>query len=427
MTDHYRLYLDILHLYRSETVAKFSATAKRTLYGLTTAEKLVRAVKSILKSIKNTFYFFDKKNIYQKQLLGAHWIYLIGNNNLNSLSFIKKELPDTIYVTPFKFSKKDIDIIPLFLPYHFLFLLKNIPTFFSLLLQKEYPIQRCWDAVVRTLGQYESAYYLLKKYRPAAISFSNDHTIEARAMLLAANALDIPTFYVQHACVRPDFPPLKFSVSFLEGQDALDKYRQSGPVDGAVALTGVPRITAYLNQKNKSTTIKKIGLCSNLLDEASVIEKIMYELSQAFPDLRLTYRPHPSDQRTIILPAGVDVSNSREENPFAFLVKQDAVIAGNTSIHYEAVLLNVLSIYYKFDPDGATEDMYSFVKNKLVPAANNPDELIKLLNNQRYQRTVNIEKASYYDATIGTLDEGRSHQLVLEKITAFLHQHQAKI
>ncbi len=424
MTEKQRIYLDILHLYLSETVAKFALPARRTLYGIGHKEKVSRAFNAILKSIKNSIYYFSRKTIYQKKLVNAHWIYVIGNNNLNSLTFIKNDLSNTVFVTPFNFSKIGIPIIQLFLPFHFFFFLKNIPTLLRLVTQKKYPIQRAWDAAVRVTGQYEASLRFLKKHLPRAISFSNDHTIEARAMLLAAKKLNIPTFYVQHACVRPDFPPLKFSVSFLEGQDALDKYQEAGKVEGAVKLVGVPRITPFLNQKKEVTKIKAIGLCANLLDLTEDIEILLKALVENFPDRKITYRPHPSDRREVRIPSNVNISNSREENPFKFLLKQDLVIAGNTSIHYEAALLNVHAIYYKFDKEGKTEDMYGFVKNGLVPEATNEKELIHHIKNISPNQKIASDKVQYYDATIGTPNEGHSHKLVVQGIQNYLTQNQ---
>ena len=424
MTEKQKIYLDILHLYLSETVAKFALPARRTLYGVGRKEQMNRAINAVFKSVKNALYYFSKKPIYQKKLVNAHWIYVIGNNNLNSLTFIEQKIEQTVFVTPFNFSKIGIPIIHLFLPFHFFYFLKNIPTLVSLINLEKYPVHRCWDAAVRAAGQYEACLYLLKKYRPRAISFSNDHTIEARALLLAANELKIPTFYVQHACVRPDFPPLKFSLSFLEGQDALDKYQLAGPVESAVSLVGVPRITPYLNQKKKGTEMIAIGLCANMLDPAENIEVLLNSLVQYFPERKISYRPHPSDRRKIEIPSGVAISNSREENPFEFLLNQDLVIAGNTSIHYEAALLNVRAIYYKFDPAGKTEDMYDFVKNGLVPEATTEMELIDQIKKMPPSPSLANDKVRYYDASIGTPNEGRSHELVIRDIQNYLNKTQ---
>ena len=147
MTDHQRIYLDILHLYLSETVAQFALPARRTLYGVGRKEKISRAINSVLKTLKNSLYYFSKKSIYQKKLAGSHWIYVIGNNNLNSLSFLKKEIEKTIFVSPYKFSKAGIPIIQLFLPYQFLYFLKNIPTLIHLIQSKNYPVLRALSLI----------------------------------------------------------------------------------------------------------------------------------------------------------------------------------------------------------------------------------------------------------------------------------------
>ena len=68
--------------------------------------------------------------------------------------------------------------------------------------------------------------------------------------------------------------------------------------------------------------------------------------------------------------------------------------------------------------------MYGFVKNKLVPEATNETTLIHQIKNIQTNQEVSSEKIRYYDATIGTPDEGRSHQLVVQGIKNFLIQNQ---
>lgn len=414
--------LDILHLYLSEVVAAFAAPARRTLYGLTIGEKWRRAGEAFLKTIKNTIYFFTHQKDYQKQLADKNWIYLVGTNNYHSLEFLKDEIEDTVYVTPFKFQKPGETIVPLHLPMHFFYFIKNLPELIRLIFSKKYPVLRAWDAAVRACGQYDASLLLLKKLRPKSITFSNDHTIEPRALLLAAKTLNLPTFYIQHACVRPDFPPLKFSVSFLEGQDALDKYRESGVVDGAVELIGVPRIAPYLDKKNTNTTVKKIGICSNLLDSIDAIQATIHVLAEHFPTLQFTYRPHPADKRPLDLPPNIRLSKSNEENAFEFLTRQDLIIAGNTSIHYEAAILNVVPVYYKFDKGGKTDDMYGFVRKGLVEEAGGVEELVGVIKKEEVSKNNVIFKSKYYHALLGTTHEQESQRIVIRKIKSFLDQ-----
>ena len=414
--------LDILHIYCSEVVAQFPPSAKNNLYKTGFFWKLKSALSFIGRHIKEQSGF---DSVYKEKILhelnGKDWLFVLGTNNINSIEFIKDDLPFPVYVSPYRFKKQGVEIIQLRNPNRFLAFLKDIVPLFQLLIKNKKQIRRCWDAGFRAAGSFASAVKLFENCRPNSILFSNDHTIEARSYLLAARSLNIPTFFIQHACVRPDFPPLKFSLSLLEGEDALNKYKQSGPVGGLVKLIGVPRLDNYLSSKNNSSEVKRIGICSNTIDSLESIERILDSLQENFPDLTLTYRPHPSDKRQLNLEKdSILYSNSRKENPFEFLLQQDLIIAGNTSIHYEAAILNVVSVYFKFDQGGATDDMYDFVKNGLVNRAESIEELIKIIKRNLNSKDKLSDKANYYHALLGTAEEGESEKIATKAILNFL-------
>lgn len=415
MGNNREIYLDILHIYRSEMVATFTRIARRNFYGTSFLEQLKNAFFAFLKAFRVSMgSLFGLQKTPQKQLYQKHWLYVLGRNNYQSLRFINEFDKQTVYVTPYKFEVEGENIIKLELA-NFFFLLFRLPLFISFLV-KEKNIGRYWDTAFRGMGMYENALKILKTYQPQCITFSNDHTLEARAMILAAQTLNITTFYIQHACIRSDFPPLRFSHSFLEGQDALDKYKNSGSIKGGLSLIGIPRMDQYIHQKNKNKEIHAIGICSNLLDDISLIEATLTALIEAFPTLQFTYRPHPVDNRSIHLPTAVVRSNSKVENPFEFLQKQDLIIAGNTSIHYEAATLLVHAVYYKFGSLNGIDDMYSFVSNGLVQKATDTTELINIIHQLQKQKRDLSSKAQYYNATLGTKNEGKSQSLVAIKM-----------
>lgn len=420
MGNKREIYLDILHIYRSEMVATFTRIARSNFYGTSFIEQLKNVLVTFLKAISVSMRaLFGLQKSHKKQLFQKHWLFVLGRNNYQSLQFINEFDNQTIYVTPYKFQVDGENIIKLELA-NFFYLLYRLPLFITFLV-KEKNIGRYWDTAFRGMGMYESALEILKKHQPQCITFSNDHTLEARAMILAAQTLNITTFYIQHACIRSDFPPLRFSHSFLEGQDTLDKYKNSGSVKGGVSLIGIPRMDQYIHQKNRNSKIHAIGICSNLLDDILLIESTLTELIKAFPKIQFTYRPHPVDNRSINLPTSVNRSNSRIENPFEFLQKQDLIIAGNTSIHYEAATLSVHAVYYKFGSLNGVDDMYSFVANGLVQKAEDITDLIKIINQLRKQkRDLLLSKAQYYNATLGTKDEGKSQLLVANKMFELL-------
>ncbi len=420
MGNKREIYLDILHIYRSDMVATFNRVARRNFYGTSFFERLKNALFALLKAFAVSLRsLFGLQKTPQNQLYQKHWLLVLGKNNYHSLRFIRKFDKETVYVSPYKYKVEGERIVKLELS-NFFYLVLRLPLFISFLV-KEKNIRRCWDKAFSGMGMYESALANLKKYQPQCITFSNDHTLEARALILAAKTLNITTFYIQHACIRPDFPPLRFSHSFLEGQDSLDKYKGSGPVKGGVSLIGIPRMDQYIHQKNNNDAIQSIGICSNLLDEISLIESTITVLADAFPNIQFTYRPHPTDKRSINLPTSINRSDSKVENPFEFLQGQDLIIAGNTSIHYEAATLFVHAIYYKFGSATGVDDMYCFVANGLVQKAKDTTQLISIINQLKTEQgDALFVKAQYYNAALGKEDEGKSQSLVEAKMVELL-------
>ena len=407
---------DLLHFYFSETIAAFPQSARRNLYGATFAEKFGNALKYFARSAKESFASSPTPLLENKV-----WLYVISDNNFNSLSFLENQIDENVYVTPYRYQKAGTSIVHLQHASRFRYLLGSLPKFLRLFFSGRKEVRRAWDAVFRVGGMYEYSLAILKQHRPKAIVFSNDTTLEPRSLMLAAKELGIPTFYIQHACIRTDWPPLKFTCSFLEGQDALDKYKACGAIEGDVKLIGVPKIDPYLSRKNTSKKVQNIGICSNLLDSISEVESVVAAVLEKFPNCKITYRPHPGDSRVFSSDNKALIrSNSREEKVFEFLLKQDLIIAGNTSIHYEAAMLNVVSIYYRFDQASVLDDTYGFVRNGLVEEAKSVEELVDEIRVNVVEKRDMGSKAGYYNAVLGTEDEGRSQELVVGGIRGYI-------
>jgi len=264
----------------------------------------------------------------------------------------------------------------------------------------------------------------LQKYRPQAIVFANDHNTDARAMLLAARRLGIKTIYIQHASVSTLFPPLQFSLSLLEGQDSLDKYRQCGPVAGRVELIGMPKADAFVAYRNQHARIQAIGISFNPLDDTGEIEQLLRHLTQDFPATKIMLRPHPRDTRPVgsllAVSPSISLSDSRSVSSFDYLRHLDAQISGTSGIHLEAVLLNVWSIFYSMNAREVVEDYYGFIRHGLVEAPADYAALRMLLQQHLDQKPQVYERARYYSATAGTAYDGRSGALALKHIKAFI-------
>ncbi|MBD2720781.1 hypothetical protein IC234_01470 [Hymenobacter sp. BT189] len=377
----------------------------------------LRLVGNVFKPIKNP-----------EDLRGKVWLYVVSANNYDALDFIRQARPDAVLLAG---QAKNIGryngaVNRLSLRRKLLYYWQFPVALLGLLRTEGRRAWRFFDFIFYAIGYYEVYRRALRHYRPRAVIFSNDHNDDTRSLLLACRAEGVPTAYVQHASVSTSFPPLGFDLSLLEGQDALDKYRQCGPVHGRVELVGMPKADAFLGLKNTAPAVRRVGVASNVHDPLPALTEALRFLLQEFPDLSFTLRPHPSDPRDFgplrrALP-GLRWSDARQENVFAFLQNHDALIAADTSTHLEATLLNLVSIYYRFSANPLINDYYGYAAHGLVDEARDLPELRDLLLRYRAQKPAgHYRRAAYYNATLGTANEGRSQALALALLADWLH------
>jgi hypothetical protein len=360
-------------------------------------------------------------------LRGAVWLYVVSANNYDALSFIKDARPDAVLVAG---QGKNIGrygraVNRLSLRRKILYYWQYPAALLGLKGEVGGRALRFFDLVFYALGYYEVYRRALRHYRPQAVVFANDHNDDARALLLACRAEGVPTAYVQHASVSTNFPPLGFDLSLLEGQDALDKYRQCGPVRGRVELVGMPKADAFLAQRNTAPQVRRVAVACNLLDELPALAETLAYLMRELPALTFTLRPHPGDRRDFgalrqALP-GLQWSDPHQENVFQFLQAHDALVAADTSTHLEATLLNVASVYYRFSPTPTLADYYGYAAHGLSEWAHSLPELAATLGRLAQHKPLDLyRRAAYYNATLGTPDEGHSRALAVRRLGEWL-------
>lgn len=360
-------------------------------------------------------------------LRGAVWLYVVSANNYEALQFIQKSQPGAVLVAGQgkNIGRYNKAVNRLSLRRKVLYYWQYLFVLSGLLRTEGRRAWRFFDLVFYAVGYYEVYRRALRRHRPRAVVFANDHNDDSRALLLACRAEGIPTAYVQHASVSTYFPPLGFDLSLLEGQDALDKYRRCGPVRGRVALVGMPKADAYLARRNLVPQVRRVGLACNIHDPLPALAETLAYLAQELPALAFTLRPHPSDPRDFgplrrQLPH-LRWSDARRENVFEFLETQDALVAADTSTHLEAILLNVDSIYYRFDANPLSDDYYGYAAHGLVPRAATLPELAALLGALARHKPADLyRRTAYYNATLGTPDEGHSQPLAARVLGEWL-------
>jgi hypothetical protein len=427
ITDKIDLYFSILQFGFSGLLEVTSPAVRALFTAKKTWKKLINIIgRFFLLPIKGIYYRFKYSDqVDYKKIIGKPCLLITSKNNKDVLSLIKQKNKEAVYLTYEAYVTDKEELVPLL---HLSIWLRTylypwiLWSFYKRYGSKAFTYM---DYLFKGVGQYEASVQFLKKYRPQYIVFANDHTVFPRAFLMAAKTLNIPTIYIQHASVTPYFPPLDFDLNLLEGQATLDQYASNGPVSGESKFVGMPKFDPYTNCRNTSGKVKNIGVCSNMMDETKVVEAFLSFLSQALPEVTLTFRPHPADPTNFKIPK--DIKRSTKEEPvFDFLQNQDLIIAGNTSIHLEAVLLNVVSIYYEYTPFKADiRDMYRYCKNELAYHALDFEQLLEVIKKEQTQKNTAIyKKAEYYNSVVGTEHEGKSGALAVQYINEFMNKNQ---
>ncbi|WP_051360107.1 hypothetical protein [Adhaeribacter aquaticus] len=421
-------YANILHIRFTDTFANLPPATLNQISRNNVLARLWWVVQFLLGRLVLNLILPGAKN---ENITGKVWLYVLSKNNYESLRFIKEQLPEAVFVAG---QNKDVGIYRrsvnrLSTRYKIFYYYKFPILVWGLYKLKGKRALRFFDLIFLATGYYELSLRYLKKYKPNAIIFANDHNTDARALLLAAKKLKIPTIYIQHASVSTSFPPLQFDLSLLEGEDSLNKYRQCGSIKGAVKLIGMPKADSFLPLKNTGTTIQNLGICANIIDDTQAIKELVEAVSRHFPELTITFRPHPGDRRDFSFINNINpsiiFSDGKQEQVFDFLIKQDALIAADSSIHLEATMLNILSLYYRFGTSNFTYDYYGFLKQNLIEAASDIKDLITKLEKYKANRPEVYQRAKYYNAILGSEFEGRSHELALNQIKIFLAEKQA--
>lgn len=265
-------------------------------------------------------------------------------------------------------------------------------------------------------------YRVLSQVNPEFVITANDHNSPNRCMLAVAHHLGIKTVYLQHASVSPIFPALRVTYAFLDGQCALDTYRQCDKNQpDTVRDVPVPQVILSGQKKllRRSANHKRgiIGVALNALDNSQAGIQLISALSDNGLHVRLRWHPGQSDKSTSQYREAfsdselVSLSDPSEEPVSDFMEQIGWLIAGNSSIHLEAALAGVMPIYYELTP-ADQPDYYGYVKHGLSRSAASVEELLALVEGTMGSHTPNIEAVRYYSSTYLTQWENKEGDLV---------------
>ncbi|TXE12996.1 hypothetical protein FUA26_04160 [Seonamhaeicola algicola] len=398
---------DILQIWFSGYLEIVSRERREQISPISIKDKCIVIFKEF---IKEFIKLFIKNRIPKNKI----WCFSISSNNYESLKSIKANLDDSIFVHPFSFNDRHQNSYPINFSRKFLYSLWFPFNFLIFYFQSKSGSNGLYDLFFKANGIYSESLRLIKKSKPKAIIFANDHEIIPRGLLLAAKNLNVPIIYIQHASVSNYFPVLDFDYALLEGKDAKDKYLNIGNTSTCIYLVGMPKFDKYLERVNRNTLVKVIGIAYNAMDNLELIKRTVIVLQNYFPDIELIVRAHPSDKRSLNLDS-VKKSIPQKESVFDFLSRIDLLIAAESSIHLEAIMLNVYSISYSFS-NSKFLDYYGFVKNNLVKHYLNLDDIIEEINSIGNNKPNVQKKAEYYNAALNSDFYGKSSEKIRDII-----------
>jgi hypothetical protein len=198
-------------------------------------------------------------------------------------------------------------------------------------------------------------------------SHSNPHGI---ALNLAARRSGVPVVLITHGMPISPIARLDYDLAIMECEASADVYRRAGCRLGRVVIKSRKRdhlpMTACLSSRGPLT----IGIFLSKDPAEDQLVRLIRTLLADETVKRILVRPHPvnlwpglasclaaADGRRICLSAGASI--------FDDLGECDVVIAGNSTVHVEAVIAGTPSCYLR-GLDHAPYDVQSFVQDGLV-------------------------------------------------------------
>lgn len=426
---------DIFDFYLSEAIFENRRSFAHLVFEKNALLRLRAVAKEWLRQLRSAVRYRTMGKRFRDESIGGKvWVFFNTKNQYDSLQFLRSGVPDVVFVT----HEAEVDrFLPAgeaytVLPVRAALPVRFLPRYGSLLwgLMRNNP-QALWRAfhyLLRGIGQYEVFTMLIRQYGPRAVVASNDHSVHCRALCHAGNTVGVPTIFFQHASIAEDFPPMRFKHACLEGQDTLEKYLLIDPDAERYTrfwLIGMPKFDRYHPHINRSPCVRVVGLPLNMTEPTASIMNMVTAILDGCRDLVLKIRPHPADRRSFNFPAvgqengnQLRVSNGTSETAFDFLSSVDLIVSGDSSIHLEAALLNVVPVYYTTNPE---RDHYGYASHGLVEVARSTDEVVHLIRANQVEKIDVRHRAKRYYAPLGTQYDGQSAELGRQVVNEVLN------
>lgn len=227
---------------------------------------------------------------------------------------------------------------------------------------------------IEAIAWYARSMIMLRQHRPGAVLVSGDSNPEEVGFIAAARVLGIPQVFVAHAYPTPFSPPLDFTLSILEGEQAVEARRAKGPISGDVLLAGIEGESAALDPRRIERPNPVIGIFPPKALSWTTLGAIVEDCRNHFHARQIVIRWHPSMLEAPRLAHRLDDRTGIVEYPgsapFHEVARQcDWVIAAeNSNVHLPLLKLGIptvavshLGLYPK-----NRSDLYGFIEHGVV-------------------------------------------------------------
>ena len=267
---------------------------------------------------------------------------------------------------------------------------------------------------------YVRALEILYLHKSSAVIVSSDSNPEPLAFTRAAEGFGIPTIFMSHAYPTPVSPPLRFSLSILEGEAALQHYQSKGPVKGDVIFCGAEGASKPMDAQKLVTKSPIIGIFASKVVCWPQFISLIEDCRNQFNPKKILIRWHPNmlgrSKLSSKLENTKDILETDPTLELQDVSKQcDWVIADENSNVNLGVLKSGIPILpmkeFSVLPESRA-DLYGFVANEILPQPTKTvrtvclDELARFYSNDWAQRFGHYD-ASYSEPTDLLADQAR--------------------
>jgi len=260
---------------------------------------------------------------------------------------------------------------------------------------------------------------------------SNDHNSSNRSLRVISELFKAKTLYMQHASVSNIFPPLQYDYALLDGRAAYNIYKSC--IDNLPTSNRDYPVNVFLSGQKKNVRIQKepviklfdIGVAVNSLDDFSCLKNFL-NIASKF-NLSILIRTHPRQEEVFLeklkflLKGNVQWCNPKKNDIRSYFSSIKCLVAANSSIHLEAALAGLPTLYYEFNGDTELTDYYGYVERGLTYPLNIKKMIDSIEKGTLYCNTQKRNVAvKMYSATYMTKWENKEDKLVVSLIEKIL-------